>query len=70
MANVPVPVKQFVPAPADTPDVWGSLRTDMDRLFDTFTSRFDTPASSGSWLGYFLAITSGCRSSATAYSSG
>jgi HSP20 family protein len=40
MATVPVPVKQSAPAPADTPDVWRSLRSEMDRLFDTFTGRF------------------------------
>jgi HSP20 family protein len=39
MATVPVPVKQSAPAPA-TPDIWRSLRTEMDRLFDNFTSRF------------------------------
>jgi HSP20 family protein len=38
MATAPVPVKQS--APADTPDVWRSLRSEMDRLFDTFTGRF------------------------------
>ena len=40
MATVPVPVKQSALAPADTPDVWSSLRSEMDRLFDTFTGRF------------------------------
>jgi HSP20 family protein len=40
MATVPVPVKQSAPAPTDTPDVWRSLRSEMDRLFDTFTGRF------------------------------
>jgi HSP20 family protein len=40
MANAPVPVKQSAPAPVSTPDIWRSLRTEMDRLFDTFTGRF------------------------------
>jgi HSP20 family protein len=40
MATVPIPVKQSALAPADTPDVWSSLRSEMDRLFDAFTSRF------------------------------
>ena len=40
MATVPVPVKSSAPSPANTPDVWQSLRTEMDRLFDNFTSRF------------------------------
>ena len=40
MATVPVPVKQSALAPADTPDVWSSLRSEMDRLLDTFTGRF------------------------------
>jgi HSP20 family protein len=41
MATVPVPVKQSAPAPAATsPDIWRSLRTEMDRLFDNFTGRF------------------------------
>jgi HSP20 family protein len=43
MATVPVPVKQSAPAPANTPDIWRSLRTEMDRLFDNFTGRFGTP---------------------------
>jgi HSP20 family protein len=55
MATVPVPVKQSAPAPADTPDVWRSLRSEMDRLFDTFTNRFGvTPFLStrfGTWSG-------------------
>ncbi len=43
MATVPVPTKQPAPVPANTPDIWGSLRTEMDRLFDSFTGRFGTP---------------------------
>ena len=46
MATVPVSVKQSAPAPVPasasaTPDIWRSLRTEMDRLFDNFTGRFD-----------------------------
>jgi len=40
MAMTPVPAKQPVPAPASTPDIWRSFRTEMDRLFDRFTSGF------------------------------
>ncbi len=43
MSTVPVSVKQPTPAPADTPDIWRSLRTEMDRLFDNFTSRIGVP---------------------------
>lgn len=41
MATVPVPVKPTAPSPATTPDLWQSLRTEMDRLFDSFTGRFN-----------------------------
>jgi HSP20 family protein len=40
MATVPVPVKSSAPSPANTPDIWQSLRTEVDRLFDNFTGRF------------------------------
>ncbi len=40
MATVPIPVKPSALAKVDTPDVWSSLRSEMDRLFDTFTGRF------------------------------
>lgn len=40
MATAPIPVKQTNPAPAAVPDVWQSLRTEMDRLFDRFTAGF------------------------------
>ncbi len=40
MATSPVPVKQAAPAPSSTPDVWRSLRTEMDRLFDRFYTGF------------------------------
>jgi HSP20 family protein len=41
MATVPVPVKQSAPAlTSPSPDIWRSLRTEMDRLFDSFTGRF------------------------------
>lgn len=38
MANAPVPVKQATQAVTGAPDVWRSFRTEMDRLFDRFTS--------------------------------
>jgi HSP20 family protein len=40
MATTPVPVKQSTPTVAGTPEVWRSFRTEMDRLFDRFTSGF------------------------------
>ncbi len=40
MATVPVPVKPSTPSPAATPDIWQSLRNEMDRLFDSFPGRF------------------------------
>ena len=40
MANTPVAVKQSMPAANPPPDIWRSLRTEMDRLFDNFTGRF------------------------------
>ncbi len=40
MATTPVPVKRSAPAPASVPDVWRSLRTEMDRLFDRFSTGF------------------------------
>ena len=43
MATTPVEVKKTVPAPA-TPDAWRSLRTEMDRLFDRFSSGFGMPS--------------------------
>jgi len=36
MANAPVAVKQTAPPAANTPDMWRSFRTEMDRLFDRF----------------------------------
>jgi HSP20 family protein len=36
MADVPVEVKKATPAEAPVPDVWRSLRSEMDRLFDRF----------------------------------
>jgi HSP20 family protein len=36
MADVPVEVKKASPAETTTPDVWRSLRSEMDRLFDRF----------------------------------
>ena len=36
MADVPVEVKKTAPAQSNVPDVWHSLRGEMDRLFDRF----------------------------------
>ena len=43
MATSPVHVKQAVPAAA-APDVFRSFRTEMDRLFDRFTTGFGWPS--------------------------
>ena len=40
MATTPVPVKQSAPVASGTPEIWRSLRSEMDRLFDRFTSGF------------------------------
>jgi HSP20 family protein len=40
MATTPVPLKQSAPVVSGTPEIWRSLRTEMDRLFDRFTSGF------------------------------
>jgi HSP20 family protein len=42
MAQTPVEVKKS--APARTPDVWQSFRSEMDRLFDRFAGGFGLPA--------------------------
>ena len=44
MANTPVEVKQTAPVPANGPDAWRSLRTEMDRLFDRFTTGWGMPS--------------------------
>ncbi len=46
MANTPVEVKKSAPAPspASVPDNWRSFRTEMDRLFDRFSSGFGFPS--------------------------
>ena len=36
MADVPVEVKKTAPTETTAPDVWGSFRSEMDRLFDRF----------------------------------
>ena len=36
MADVPVEVKKAAPAQSNVPDVWHSVRGEMDRLFDRF----------------------------------
>jgi HSP20 family protein len=38
MATTPVPVKQTTAVAAGAPDYWRSFKTEMDRLFDRFTS--------------------------------
>ncbi len=47
MATSPVAVKQTAPAPAASPDAWHTLRTEMDRLFDRFSSGFGIPSFRG-----------------------
>ena len=42
MAKTPVEVKKTTPA--RTPDAWRALRTEMDRLFDRFSSNFHLPS--------------------------
>ena len=44
MANTPVEVKQVASMPANAPDSWRSLRTEMDRLFDRFAGGWGMPS--------------------------
>jgi len=44
MATTPIEVKKTTPAAATTLDVWRSLRSEMDRLFDRFSTGFGMPA--------------------------
>ncbi len=44
MADAPVQVKKATPAQAAVPDVWRSFRSEMDRVFDRFSSSFGFPA--------------------------
>ena len=44
MAQTPVEVKKTTPAPARAPDVWRSFRSEMDQLFDRFSSGFGFPS--------------------------
>lgn len=44
MADTPVQVKKAAPAPSAAPDVWRSFRSEMDRVFDRFSSGFGFPA--------------------------
>src|SRR5579872_7205581 len=51
MADTAVEVKRTTPAsaasapvPAKTPDVWSSLRGEMDRVFDRFAGAFAMPS--------------------------
>ena len=44
MADVPVEVNKVAPAQTNVPDVWHSFRSEMDRLFDRFSSGFGFPS--------------------------
>lgn len=44
MADTPVQVKKATPAHSSAPDVWRSFRSEMDRVFDRFSSGFGFPA--------------------------
>jgi len=44
MSDVPVEVKKVAPAQTNVPDVWHSFRSEMDRLFDRFSSGFGFPS--------------------------
>ncbi|HUC11543.1 MAG TPA: Hsp20/alpha crystallin family protein [Stellaceae bacterium] len=43
MAEVPVEVNRAAPQPSH-PDMWGSFRGEMDRLFDRFAGNFGFPS--------------------------
>ena len=47
MAEVPVEVKKAPPAQTTLPDVWQSFRSEMDRLFDRFSTGFGFPSLRG-----------------------
>jgi len=46
MASTPLEVKKVAPAPAPAPaaDSWHSFRSEMDRLFDRFSTSFGMPS--------------------------
>jgi len=44
MFSTPVEVKKATPAPTPVPDVWRSFRSEMDRLFDRFSTSFAMPS--------------------------
>ena len=44
MTNTPVEVKRTAPVPANAPDAWRSMRTEMDRLFDRFARGWGMPS--------------------------
>ena len=44
MANVPVEVKKASPAESAVPEIWGSFRGEMDRLFDRFARGLGLPS--------------------------
>src|SRR5215472_7073463 len=44
MADVPVEVKKAPQAETTVPEMWGSFRSEMDRLFDRFARGFGLPS--------------------------
>jgi HSP20 family protein len=44
MPATPVEVKRSTPASSPTPDVWQSLRSEVDQLFERFSSGFGMPS--------------------------
>src|SRR6516162_5584566 len=44
MADVPVEVKKASQSETTVPEVWGSFRSEMDRLFDRFARGFGLPS--------------------------
>jgi HSP20 family protein len=44
MADIPVEVKKAQQTAMAAPEVWGSFRSEMDRLFDRFTRSFGLPS--------------------------
>jgi HSP20 family protein len=44
MASTPVEVKKATPAPVPVPDVWRTFRSEMDRLFDRFSTGVGMPS--------------------------
>jgi HSP20 family protein len=44
MASTPVEVKKATPTSVPVPDVWRTFRSEMDRLFDRFSTGFGMPS--------------------------